>query len=500
MNHLLFDTYQKLSEPERAELRHRYKDSEIGLRLVAFLDQCTNRNYKNADAVKYIYNDSPTEEYNVLENRYFKLRKKAIDDLNEFSSGNVNLLFTEEEALLNQCKHLITTGDKKAAYKQLTELEKKCWNLNIFELLPSILDNLMFLNQTFNQVEKNKEIYPLLEKAMVLQYDINRAIMLARQVYDIMLTIGLKFAKKQFAGLKELADKNKAYPRFAMIYHHTSLYFKSSSQEYFNNQQVVSRHHADLTKMYEEYPLIPLISYKANYAKFFHFHFCQITTFYHNNRGEYEEGYESMKEAWDMAHSTDLVYNMFRSEALYFNMFSMQIITGRYRDTLETCNMYAAFLKENGKMEKLVFANMMKAILYVNAFPQTFKMDTAYLLEQTDEYMKTVKKNTSIEFPYHHAMGYKVKMYIIMGEYEQAKKLMAKAEATDYFKEMGIYELVNNLIELLSKSNSEESLHELAKKTQQRKLKANGADAYTAIRWLGNYIDYCLRKNKQATI
>ncbi|HTB06415.1 MAG TPA: hypothetical protein VK806_05625 [Bacteroidia bacterium] len=494
MNHLLFDTYKKLSETEQAELRHKYKDSEVGLRLIGFLDQCTNRNYKNIDAVSFIYKDSSEEEYSVLENRYFKLRKKALDDLKDISTEESGKLVTEEEDILNQCWYLISTGDKKTAYKQLVELEKICWERNIFELLPSILDNLVFLNQSFNQVEKNKEIYVALEKALTLQYDINRAIMLTRQVYDIMITQGLKFAKKQFAGLKELADKNKDYPRFAMCYHHTSLYFKSSSPEYLDNQQVVSRHHADFKKLFAENPRTPLISYKPDYDKFTHFHFSQINTFYHNNRGEYEEAYEAMKDAWNMVHSSNSVFNRFKTEGLYFNMFTMQLITGRYRDALETCNMYVTFIKENGKTERLVFANMWKAALYVNAFPQIFKMDSVYLLEQTDEYIKAVKKHASIELPYHHALGYKSQLFIILGKYKEAKELIAKTEAGGYFKEMNSFELVNELLELLSKTHSEKQLLELAKKVQQRRMKANTPDAFMVLLWLGNYIQYLQKK------
>lgn len=498
MNHILYDTYKKLSETELAEWRHSYKDSEVGLRLIAFLAQCTNPNYKNADAVGFIYKNSSDEEFGVLENRYFKLRKKALNDLKEISSGDSGKLVTEEEEVLNECRQLISTGDKKVAYKQLVELEKTCWDRNIFELLPSILDNLIFLNQTFNQMERNSDIYTVLEKAITLQYDVNRACMLTRQIYDIMLTKGLKFTKKQFAGLKELADKNKNYPRFAMCYHHTSLYFKSSSPDYLGNQQVVSRHHADFKKLYAENPLVPLISYKPDYDKFTHFHYCQIMTFYHNNRGEYEEAYEAMRETWNMAHNANSVFSRYRSETLFFNMFSMQLITGRYRDALETCNMYSIFVKENGKSEKLVFANMWKAILYVNAFPQTFKMDVAYLLEQTEEYIKWVKTHPIIEFPYHHALGYKAQLFVLMGKYKEAKELIAKTEAGKYFKEMNADDLVNELIDVLSNPNAEKSLQDLVKKGQQRKLKASGADAFMVIQWLVNYVNYILKKTKSA--
>src|SRR6185312_886573 len=207
MNAVLLDTYCKLSETQRAELHQKHKDSLIALRLHDFLNGGEGSDFKTADAVAYVYKGAH-EDYRILENRYFKLRKKLMDDMKGGQGNDTPQLLPEEEAELNHCKYILTTGDKKEAYKKLTALENLCWERNIFELLPSVLDNIIFCNQAFNEMQKNGALYKKMEKAAALQYDITRVNLISREIYDVFVTKGLSHAKSQYAALKELAEKN----------------------------------------------------------------------------------------------------------------------------------------------------------------------------------------------------------------------------------------------------------------------------------------------------
>ena len=459
MNNILVDTFNKLTDTQRTELRRKYKDSAIGLRLFEFLSTVKENDFKTAHAVEHIYNTAKAEEYSVLENRYFKLRKKMLDDLQALSKdAGAPQLLAEEEAILNQCKYLVSTGEKKEAYKRLTELERRCWERNIFELLPQILDNLIFCNQAFNELDKNKALYTRMEEAIALQYDIYRVNILSRQVYDVFFTKGLTHAKSQFNSLKELAEKNKKYPRFLMCYHYMSLYYKASAPEYFNNMQVVSRHLTEFKKLYEVHQQVPLMNYRANYAKHFHFHFNQITAFFHNNRCEFEDAYQCVKKMWDLATSADSVYKHYKTEALYANLMQVQNLTGRYKDAFETCNTYTNFLKGNNHLDRLPFVNMLKALLYVSAWPQTFKMEADYLHEQVDEYLKLVKKQDSAEFTYAQALMVKAQLYVTQSKFDKAKTLFKKPEVTALLKELKVDDLVYELIELLLKGATKDRL------------------------------------------
>ncbi|HSY77673.1 MAG TPA: hypothetical protein VK890_12485 [Bacteroidia bacterium] len=497
MNHILLDTFRKLTDTQKTELYRKYKDSGIGLKLFGFLTTVQANDFKTTEAVKHIYNGA-TEAYSVLENRYFKLRKKVLDDIKAFSKDEGLQLLAEEEAALNQCKYLISSGDKKEAYKRLNELERLCWERNIFELLPAILDNLIFCNQAFNELEKNKALYARMEEAIALQYDIGRVNILSRQIYDVFFMQGLAQARAQFNSLKELAEKNKKYPRFLMCYHYMSLYYKASAPEYFNNMQVVSRHHAEFKKLYTVHSHVPLMNYRANYAKHFHFHFNQITALFHNNRCEFEDAYLSVKRIWDLAQSSDSVYKQYKTESLYSNFFNVQVLTSRYRDAFETSNAYNSFLKSNKHFDRLPFANMLKAMLYINSWPQTFKLEPEYLHEQADEYIKQVKKQESIELTLVQALLIKAQLYIVQSNFDKANTLLKKPEVKKLLSELKIADLINELVEILGKGGAEkDKLSELNKKVQHRKLKASNSDEFREFYWMISHIGYRLKAAKQ---
>ncbi len=474
---------------EQAELRHRYKDSPVGLRLIEFLATSTKEDFKTNDAVTFIYKGDK-EEYSVLENRYFKLRKKIYDELQQLRAQKGGVPLPEEEDMLNHCKEMIAAGDKKEAYKLLVELEKTCWERNIFELLPSVLDNMIFCNQATNDREKNAALYPLLEKAIELQYDLNRAIMNIRKIYEIAISTGPAQSKKLLQTLKDFAEKNSKYPRFAMYYHYVSVSYKLSSMEYTQNMQVISRHLAEFKKLYAKHPLIPVIIYKANHAKLFHYHFSQITTFIHTNKLEFEEAYESVKEMWALANSSDSLFRSYRSDSLYFNLFTLQCMTRRYKGAYDTCELYSAFLRDEKRLDRISFMNTMKCLLYVTAYPQTFKMDVPYLHEQVDEYIKMARKAENIQIPFVQAMLFKAEMYLLNDNVKQAAKLIEDKEVQRYLNTYNLQQLFNSLMELLQKQGDKsKAMSELIQKAQQHRFKVVHIDEMIALNWLIAYAE-----------
>ena len=147
MNKTLYDDYKKLSEIEQSELNYKFKDSPVGLKLIDFLKNCSNRNFKNSDAVSFVYNNnSEKTTYSVLENRYFKLRKKILDELLKSTVDNqTGELLTPEQLILYRNKNLTSASNKEGAYKELVELEKECWKKNIFEI--TVITILQKVNQ-----------------------------------------------------------------------------------------------------------------------------------------------------------------------------------------------------------------------------------------------------------------------------------------------------------------------------------------------------------------
>ncbi len=497
MNKKLYDDFKKLNEIESSELNFKFKDSPVGLKLIDFLKNCTNRNFKNSDAVSFIYAESREKsEYAVLENRYFKLRKKIHDELLKSTSDNQTGEFlTKEQLVLYRNKNLTSGTNKEGAYKELMELEKECWKKNIFELLPDIIDQLIFLNQSFNRLERNVVLFERLEKAINLQYDIYRCQFISRKLYEINYTKGIKFAKNELATIKELSEKNKEYPRFLMCYHHISLYYKLGSQDYLHFQQVVSRHLTAFKKLFAKNPEIPLLSYKVNYTKFQHFHFNHITMFYHFNRCEFNEAYHFMKDSWDLVHNNDSVLKMYKTESLYFNLATSQCMASRFTEANDTINLFVAFLKENNQFDKLSFAYVQKARIVSDTYPQTFKMDFNFLLDQVDEYLKKVKKAENVLASFEDTLALKIKLLIIKQEYEKASKILVERDIRTYLEQVGVHDLMVELIQVLEGSASVKNklLDDLSKKVQQRRHKATTPGDFMHLNWIQNHIKYLMR-------
>ncbi len=493
MNKEVFDLYKKLNSTEKSELNFRFKDSPVGIKYLSFLENTTNRSFKNTEVVQYVYGNQGQIKDNVLENRYFKLRKKVYDELNNITSSieSEKTLLADEEKKLFEARSSALANNKESAYKQLIELEKECWKKNIFELLPSIIDLLIFLNQAFNKNEKNRILYNRYEKAMDLLYDIQKVSLNARIIYEINFSKGIKHAQKHLNILKELALKHKEYPRFSMCYNHVSLYYKLGSPQYYGEMQVVSRHMSQFKKLYAQNPFVPLINYRANYVKYQHFHFAQSTMFYHFNRCEFQDALASIQEVWNLAHDADSVFRMYKTESLYSNMFTLQCMAERYDDAIVTTDLFIKFLKENNQIDKLNFAYTQKAKIYTDIFPNTkrLKTDKDFLISQLDEYIKKVKKENNLLMPYDQSLVLRMRVHLIEKNYKKAKELFKEKAVVEYFNEFNLYSLYEELIAILD-GNTYEMKHQLTvliKKATQHKYKIKTPSEYLNINWLINF-------------
>ncbi|HWY98236.1 MAG TPA: hypothetical protein VNY36_04025, partial [Bacteroidia bacterium] len=194
-----------------------------------------------------------------------------------------------------------------------------------------------------------------------------------------------------------------------------------------------------------------------------------------------------------LAQSSDSVYKQYKTESLYSNFFNVQLITSRYREAFETTNIYHSFLKGNGHMDRLPFANMLKTMLYINSWPQTFKLEAEYLHEQADEYIKQVKKQESIELTLAQALLIKAQLYIVQNKFDKANALLKKAEVKKLLNELKVADLISELVEALGKGAGKDKLSELNKKMQHRKLKASNSDEFREFYWMINHIAYRIK-------
>lgn len=489
MSKELYDAYHKLNDSAKNELRMKLKDSPLASSFMHFLDRIKNRNFKNREAVEFIYKDEQqSAPYAVLENRYFKLRKKFTEEM-QGSGHEQPGQFTEEETHLAVCRQLLVDNRKDEAYNQLSKLANDCREKNIFEMLPQIIDNMIFCNQTLNRLDRNESLYPLQEKAIGLQADCYRMQALARKVYEINFKRGVKHAKKELEEIKDLSLKHKAYPRFAMCYHHVSLYYKLGSRDYLQDMQVISRHFRQFKELNSKHPDMPLVSYRKNYQAYQHMHYGQIQIFYHYNRMEFEEAYQAMKEMWELVNSGDPTYALLKTESIFYNMFSAQEMTERYAAAEKTVEAYHQFLKDNKHTSKLLYVHVLQAMLRVAAFKKGRPEDLGFLLQKTEEYLQQNKDGNNVQTSLAEVELLRAKLLYMSGKYESAQKALRSAHVKQYLEAFKMTTFFETILKGVL-NNSEQK--ETARQIRKRLLGCKDPSELVQLRWLKRALDQVL--------
>jgi hypothetical protein len=472
-------------------MRFRLKDSPVGLSFINFFEQCSNRNFRSRDAVEYIYKEELGKKpYAVLENRFFKLRKKINDEFLSKIDDEGGLL-PPEELELHRCRQLIRDNEKETAYQRLAVLEKDCWEKNIFELLPGIIDQLIFCNQSFNRLDRNEPLYGRLEEAIVLQADMAKCMLLARRIYEINFREGIKKAKKEMEMMKDLAVKHGRYKRFDMCYHHVSLYYKLSSTDYINDMQVISRHYKQFRKLNEEFPLMPLVGYRVNYTQYQHFHFQLIAVFYHFNRCEFEEACTAMKEMWDMMEAAKTIFGIYKTESSYFNMINSLLSTGRFAEADKIADQYHAFLKENNQQDKAPFAHTLKALIYCAAWPRLQVTNLDFLAGKVEEYSRALRKQDNVLVSLGEVELLKARLLFLEKEYRKASEQAKNAAAVKYLEQHGLQELYAGLFALGLEGRGERKgkKEELKRKIASVRYTSKSPTVLMQLKWIGSRLE-----------
>lgn len=495
MNKYLYDSYKKLGETERAAFAGKFRNSPTVIKFIKFIEKSAVPNFKTVAAIDSVYAaEKDKVAYNVLENRFFKLRKKLLDELEDSKKGDISLIHTEEELKFLNAKQLLASENKETAYRQLAELEKICWEKNIFEMLPAIIDQLIFCNQSFNRLDHNKELFIRQEKAIGLLRDMHTCIMATRKIYEINYSKGVKYAVKELALLRNFASKHKLYPRFLLCYHHVSAYYKLGSKDFVGDTKAISRHLSAFKKLQAAYPAIPLMAYKVNYVQQQHMHFSQMIMSYHFGRCEFEETYQVMKEVWEVIIRENSILKMYKTESSFYNMITAQCMTQRYQEALATINDFMAYLKTNHQTDKLVLANVLKARIYTEIYPQTYKMDPVFLTGQVEEYVKILKKSDNRMISLDQTLVLRIKLLVLKAEYSKALQLLPDPVVFGYLSEMRLYELTKDLIGILHENSPQKNkkLAALAKEVQSAKHKAATPAEFMHIYWMQHYLKHLL--------
>lgn len=436
-NALLQEKFSALSALQKEKLASGFKNAPLMLKLLAFLEDQKTNNFSAHACIHKVYGIELNDPgYKTVENRFFKLRKKLIDALSENNEAGAQSHYLDEEMELRECIDLFNKGQKDLAYKRLEELEKRCWQKNLFELLPRVVDRLVFCNQSFNRIRDNKVIYKRYDEAARLNTLILQVLKKVRQVYEINYEKGITAAKSELRFIKKIADNNPKYPRFEFIYHHLSLYYKLGSAEYIDKMQVLGKHHAAIKKIYQAHGNMTIF-YTPNYEYYQEVHLKEISMFYLYNKCDFEEAYKESCELKKFISDN----NSPKAESFFYNAFRAELASGHYSDAKETLKEYMEVLRRNNQNDRLPFVYALQMMLFVHAYPKLKLENAAYTEKMFAQYIRWAQKNKNLIAPYEEVLLVKAGYDHIQGRHDETLKLVKENTLEKYFEHKDLYTL-----------------------------------------------------------
>jgi hypothetical protein len=455
-NILLKETFSKLSSLEKERFVIAYKNSPLVLKLIEFIEKQKESNFNTRNCIQHVYGaDTNAADYKVIENRFFKLRKKLIDALeNKTEKKQTNI--PEEELELRACIDLFNEGQKDLAYKRLETLESICWKKNIFELLPRIIDRLIFCNQTFNTLEKNTALYKRNDTAIKLSALTQQVLKNVRRIYEINYLKGISAADNELRFIKKIADKYRQYPRFSFIYHYVSLYYKLGSNEYIDKMDVLGKHHSALKKIYQTSGKYTVF-YLPNYEYYQEIHLKEISMFYYYNRCQFEEAYRESNELKKFINKNQAA----KAESFFYNAFRSELAAEHYTDAQQTVDEYAEVLRKNNQSEKLPFVYTLQMMLYVYAYPKVNPNNIPYMENMFEQYIKWSRENKNLLVPTEEALIIKTGYNYINGRFAENLKIIKNDTLAPFFEKKELYDAFVEFNTLFA--SKEKNTSELAK-------------------------------------
>ncbi len=483
MNRQLLQTYRFLTSTEKQSIRKGLSGQGLVLKLMDFLDTCPNENYFNTEAVAFLYSPS-SEKYKILENRYYKLRKKLMESLQiQHMSQPSESLFHRYEIEFKTLQKSIRDGQVLKNYPRLEALVNQLWKDNLFELLPEALDTLILANQTFNRLEKNQALHTSFELALQLHADMFKALNLARKVYEYNFTKGMNAAQVYLSELKQIATKNKDFDRFRYCYEFASAYYKLGSREYVHAMNIVGRHLNKVWELHNKNPQMPLFNFRVNYEAGQRFHLLEIRAFYLYNTCNFKPSYDTYRQILDEPTNTKSQLGLV-NETTYINAIRGALASEQPKDALEYCRKLEQFQTANQQRKGYNPVSMVYLQLYLDYQVKLNDKAPDYLYQQLQSDIAFLKQTDNRVF-LGEALLLDLKWKIAYNNLDGAETLLEDPILSEaLFHDQGLKALLQEAIQFFRQNPGERNLTQLERQINKQRLKELHPQKVFLLRWL----------------
>ncbi len=294
MNNELYTLFQELSPDTQQTLDFVFKDSPKMLLLINFL-RVNSANFSTQKAVNYIYTkESKDTDFNVLVNRYHKLRQSLIEWLYHFFKKTANF-HSKEEQELEFIRFLVSKNQFGTAIELALPLEEQYWKNNLFELLPNLLQLIIFCRNSLGQNKADNRAYQeRLMKAIELEYRLQQLQCLYQESYAINTEAEYQDVLNR---IRRCTANEKQQLRFALLYHYTAFMRGNFVPELRKNSSAaLIRHLNQLEKIHQENPDMPFVFLSLPRAKAVNAQLLGLKSIFYFLRSSYKEAAQALKD------------------------------------------------------------------------------------------------------------------------------------------------------------------------------------------------------------
>ena len=493
MNKQLLHTYRQLNPTEQLNIRKSLNGQTLPLRLLDFLEACTNESFFNRDVVLFLYPEQ-TQPYSVLENRYYKIRKKLLDYLNMQSFDQASQsLFHRYEIELKTMQRRIREGQVTKTYAKLENLVNRLWNLNLFELLPEAIDSLIFANQTFNRLDKNQDLHQQYNLSLNLHTDLLQCLNRARKVYEVNFSMGMKAAIVHLNELKRFALKHPSYPRFKYCYEFASAYYKLGSREYVHAMNIVGRHMNSVWNLHNLHPEMPLFNFRVNYEYSQRYHLLEIRAFYLYNTCHFKSSYETYKQLLQEPGNSKSQLGLV-NETTYINAIRGALAAEQPKDALDYGRKLSQFQAANNKHNAFNPVWMVYLQVYLDYGIQVQEKSPDDLYQQLLTDIVLLEQQGNRVF-LGEALLLELKWCIIHQSWQRAEILISHTILQEaLFHDTSLKQLLKEGIAYFSQKSDERQTQLFERQINRQRLKELHPQKVFLLRWLKRYFAHTQKK------
>lgn len=363
MNEELHFLYKELPLLEQKNIYHTFEKAEKTKRLIKILET-KGKYFSTAYAVANIYEEEMTTvDFKTLVNRFYKLRKELKDWLlQQLKNSPVALADAEKELMF--MRQLVAINEYHQAEQRLVDLEKVCWDSNLFEILYKVIElRIKCVQFTFgvNHAKQQK----LLESYQLAFELLGVLVKLKTMGYGVAYKSTVEKELTMNNTLKMLR-RYKMYPRFKKVYHYIIFSLNYASIDI--NKQTLSRHLSSFRSITDANPTLPNVFLQKDYQQKDMLYFSIKEASFYANRNEIEKALCIVKEVVKTEKATDIY--LIKNTGYLYNIYFIGLCATDYDFAYQQLETYRLFIASNPIDEHDLPFEVIQLGFYCQAFPR----------------------------------------------------------------------------------------------------------------------------------